>query len=119
MGHVKVPVRISNPENPGLSVDVVDALVDTGATWTSVPRSLVTNLNLRHEGSVRVNTAAGAQELEHSFARIEVAGKSLVTHLLISDSLPTVLIGVTTLEALGLAVDPPKERLVESEVYLL
>jgi predicted aspartyl protease len=39
--------------------------------------------------------------------------------LLISDTLETVLIGVITLEAMGLVVDPTTGQLKESEVYLL
>ena len=66
-----------------------------------------------------MRTASGAQELDQSYARIELAGKELVTHILISDTLTTVLVGVTTLEALGLAVDPAKGQLTESEILLL
>ncbi len=43
----------------------------------------------------------------------------MVTPLLISDTLETVLIGVITLEAMGLAVDPGTGQLKESEVFLL
>jgi predicted aspartyl protease len=43
----------------------------------------------------------------------------MVTPLLVSDTLDTMLIGVITLEAMGLAVDPGTGRLRESEVLLL
>ena len=119
MGHVRVQLRISNPENPNLSVEVPNALVDTGATWTSVPRALVADLRLRQVGSIRVRTAAGHQELEQSYAHLDLEGKSLVTNISISDSLDTVLVGVTTLESLGLAVDPVKGHLVETDLLLL
>jgi clan AA aspartic protease len=119
MGHVRVPVRISNPENPGPAVDVKEALVDTGATWTCVPRSLVESLGLRVVGNIRVRTAAGPQDLTQSYAQIEIAGKTLVTHILLSDTLETVLIGVTTLEALGFGVDPTGQRRFETDPLLL
>jgi predicted aspartyl protease len=66
-----------------------------------------------------VKTAAGPQQLDQSYAYIELAGKAMVTPLLISDTLDTMLIGVITLEAMGLAVDPGTGRLRESEVFLL
>lgn len=119
MGHVRVPLHISNPDDPERSVVVPDALVDTGATWTSVPRRLVSDLGLRQVGTIRVRTAAGPQELEQSYAQLELEGKSVVTNISVSDTLDTVFIGVTTLESLGFAVDPVKGQLVETELFLL
>lgn len=119
MGHVRVPLRISNPENPEKGVNVQDALVDTGATWTSVPRSLVSGLGLNRVGTILVRTAAGPQELEQSYARLELQGKTLVTNISVSDTLETVLVDVTTLESLGLAVDPVKGQLTETDLLLL
>ena len=119
MGHVRVPLRISNPDNPAKAVEVPDALIDTGATWTSVPRSLVAELGLRQVGTIRVRTAAGPQELGQSYAQLELAGKTLVTNISVSDTLTTVLVGVTTLESLGLMVDPVKGQLIETDLLLL
>jgi clan AA aspartic protease len=99
--------------------EVPDALVDTGATWTCVPRTVVDRLQLRNVGRVAVRTASGREELEQSYAQLELAGKSIVTNIRISDALETVLIGVTTLESLGLAVDPSRGELTETEVLLL
>ena len=119
MGHVRISLRISNPDDPSKAVEVRDALVDTGATWTCVPRSLVASLGLRRVGTIRVRTAAGPQDLEQSYAQLELEGKSLVTNISVSDTLDTVLVGVTTLESLGLAVDPVKGQLIETDLLLL
>ena len=54
-----------------------------------------------------------------SFAYIEVDGKNTVTPLLISGTQDKILIGVITLEALGLMVDPTKGTLKETETLLL
>ena len=119
MGHVRIPVRLANPERRDGAVEVQDALVDTGATWTTVPRALGETLGLKVIGQTPVKTAVGPQLLDQSYAYIELAGKTMVTPLLISDTLDTVLIGVITLEAMGLAVDPTSGQLKESEVFLL
>jgi predicted aspartyl protease len=79
----------------------------------------VSGLNLRSKGTLAVKTAAGRRDLEQSYAQIEIQGKDLVTHILVSDELETVLIGVTTLEALAFAVDPNNQKLVETELLLL
>ncbi len=119
MGHVRAKVRFANPEVPNGAVDVEDALIDTGATWTTVPRAIADRLGLRLIGQVPVKTAAGLQTLDQSYALAELDEKKMVTPLLISDTLDSVLIGVTMLEALGLAVDPTSGQLKESEVFLL
>ncbi len=119
MGHVRVKVRFTNPEAQNGAVDVEDALVDTGATWTVVPRSVAERLGLRLIGNVSVKTAAGPQELDQSYALAELYDKKMVTPVLISDTLDGVVIGVTMLEALGLAVDPLSGQLKNAEVLLL
>jgi clan AA aspartic protease len=119
MGHVRVPLRISNPEAPEKSILVSDALVDTGATSTCVPANIAQELGLRTRGSASVRTAEGVQELTASWAELELQGKRLVTHILLSETLDTTLIGATTLEAMGFAVDPRGERLVPVELLLL
>jgi clan AA aspartic protease len=119
MGHVRVQVRFSNPDVQNGSVDVEDALVDTGATWTTIPRSIAAQLSLRLVGQIPVKTAAGPQTLDQSYALVELDEKKMVTPLLTSDTLDGVLIGVTMLEALGLAVDPTSGQLKDSEVFLL
>jgi len=119
MGHVRVKIKLSNPERADGAVEIPDALVDTGATWTAVPRAVADALGLRRVGSIALRTAGGPQTLEQSYAHIEMEGKTMVTPLVISDLLDQVLIGVTTLESMGFAVDPGTGRLKESEVYLL
>jgi len=51
-------------------------------------------------------------------AEIELAGKKETVRIAISDVIDRVLIGVTTLEILGFAVDPVTGQLKES-MYLL
>jgi len=54
-----------------------------------------------------------------SFAIVEVKGRRAVTPILISRELSETLIGVITLEALGLTVDPTTGELKEVEILLL
>jgi predicted aspartyl protease len=122
MGHVKVPLRITNPNDPDLSIELEDALVDAGtarATLTFVPRFIVSSLNLTAIGHLDVRTETGRKQFEQSYARIELHGKETVTGFLISDSVETVTIGSITLLALGLRFDPDSEQLVTTESYLM
>ena len=119
MGHVRVAVEIANPQDPTLSVTVRDALLDTGASKTLVPRSIADQLQLRVVGKAEVRTVDGRSELDHSYAAVRLEGKQTYHDVFISDPYPGVLIGVVTLESLGFAVDAVKERLVPTEFLLL
>jgi predicted aspartyl protease len=90
------------------------ALVDTGATHTVIPWSVHEKLNLMIVGKKTVEIGKRPEELDESFLVIEIKGKKAVTQVLISKDLKDVLVGVLTLEALGLAVDPTTGELKES-----
>ncbi len=119
MGHVKVTIRIANPNSRDVPVEVEDVLVDTGATFTTVPRALAERLGLEVLGQHTVRTASGVSTVERSFAYVECEGRDAVAPIWISDTYPGVLLGVYTLEALALAVDPKSGRLVDAELLLL
>ena len=117
MGHIWVEARLVNPIN-GAELKT-RALVDTEATYTVAPWSIYEKLNLMIVGKKTVETAKRPTELDESFLVIEIKGKKAVTPVLISKELKDVLVGVLTLEALGLAVDPTTGELKESRILLL
>ena len=121
MGHVYASVKFANPGDieEGRREKMLEerALVDTGATFTTVPRSLAKKLALPIIGKVR--TASGEEALDQSYAYTEASGKSTVAPMLVSDKMDKTLLGVFTLEALGLTVDISTGKLKETEVLLL
>ena len=117
MGHVTTHVTIANPGDSTVKSEV-DALVDTGATFTVVPRSLANSLNLPIIGQSGVRTTTGSLTLERASANIRINGKSDTHSVLVSDTLNDVLVGVITLEALSLTVDPTSGQLNEAEALL-
>jgi predicted aspartyl protease len=60
-----------------------------------------------------VETGVGKIKLDRSRAWLELEGKNEIIPVLISDTIDKVLIGVTTLEILGLQVDPIEGKLKE------
>jgi predicted aspartyl protease len=119
MGHVRIRVEIVNPVHRGNSIVVQDALVDTGATRTTIPRAMANKLELEIVGSQQIRTADGSANIDQSFALLRYDDKQTFGDIWISDRYPGVLIRVITLEALGLAVDPGSGRLTASDFLLL
>ncbi len=95
------------------------ALVDTGATLTVIPRRIAEELQLPVIGRRRVATAKGTTELDECIGVVEVMGRKAYVHMLVSNDVDIVLIGATTLETLGLEVDPTTGKLKEATTYLL
>ena len=106
--------------NPFTGQEVrVEALVDTRATFTVLPCGIYEELSLKIVGKKTVETTRGYAELDESFVVLEGCGKSGVTPILISKELKDTLIGVLTLEALGLTVDSTTGELKEARILLL
>ena len=118
MGLVEVNVVLRNPELREEMKKEVKALVDTGATLTVLPRSIASSLKISPKSTGTVMTADGPIGIDISSAEVEIAGKKETVRIAISDIIDRVLIGVTTLEILGLSVDPVSSQLKES-MYLL
>jgi aspartyl protease family protein len=118
MGHVNVRATIANPTDSSIAEEV-DAMVDTGATYTSLPRSLARRLQLPVTGKARARTATGDVVYDRGRALIQIDGEGEINRIIISDTLDKVLIGVFTLESLSLMVDPTTGQLKEAEIFLL
>jgi len=118
MGHVYVKTILANPTDDELTSSV-DAMVDTGAAFTVVPRALARTLKLPIAGSRTVRMATGPVSLPMARAMIQIDGEREVNRVLISETIEKVLIGVITLETFSLTVDPTSGELREAEAYLL
>jgi len=117
MGHVEVDVGIGSTE--GKKLVKAKALVDTGATFTVIPESLSRELNLKLVGEkVKVSTARGYDELDLTHALLQIDGKRRIMPVLVSKQIDRVLLGVITLEAMQLRVNPLTEKLEEHAALL-
>ena len=119
MGHVRVDIEVADPLRPQEPVIVEDALVDTGATRTTLPRALAGCLRLEIRGQDQNRTADGIHRTDRALALIRLEGHESIGQVWISDRYPGVLVGVLTLEDIGLAVDPSLGKLTPSEFLLL
>ena len=113
MGHVIIPVEVSWRRRRQ-----VRAVVDTGATFLVIPRSLAEEIGvpdaIRQE---RLRMADGTvQALPQTTARVRVNGREVGAVAVIVPS-GEVLVGAEVLEALGMMVDPSRRRLVPSRSY--
>lgn len=119
MGYVKVAAKIYNPADRSKPIQL-DLLADTGAIYTAIPASLLEKLNIKPTSTRKFKLANG--KVEHyptGEAYVEIAGEGATSIIAFLPEDATPLLGVTTLELLGLQVDPTTGELRPLELLLL
>jgi len=95
------------------SVEVSDALVDTGATMLSLPKHLIEKLGLSQYRTRRIRTSAGTVDCNvYDAVRLTIQGRDCTQDVAeVPDDCP-VLIGQLPLEALDFVVDLKEQKLI-------
>jgi predicted aspartyl protease len=130
MGRVAVPVVVESLEDlyrvqrGELAADrtrraeVTEALVDTGATGLSLPRSMVVQLGLLPIRTRRAVTTAGVRDVPtYGAVKLTVQGRDCVCDVTEVDDACPVLIGQVPLELMDFVVDPGRRQLVGNPAH--
>ena len=115
MGTFRVQIEVGGREQERF--EPVEVLVDTGATYTVLPRELLRGLGVVPHARAPFVIADGREiELEIGWARVRVDGHEELSLVVFGD---VSLLGAFTLEALRLAPDPVGRRLVPVPALLM
>ena len=119
MGQFSVRVTVGNPSDPRREADV-ELLVDTGATLSWVPREVAEKIGAPHVSRSSFRLADGRTvERETSVAIFRLDGAAMGSPFVIAEPGDGCLLGATTLEALGLGVDPIARRLFRQSLLAM
>ena len=105
MGTFRVSIEIAGTP--------MEALVDTGASYSWIPRDVLESLGTQPEEE-RVFVLADGREVRYPMAwvRIKLGDRIQPTLIVFGDSGTEPLLGAFTLEGFGLGVDPVNRRLI-------
>ena len=111
MGTFWVDLEIGDPDNTRF--ERVNALVDTGSTYSVMPASLLAQLDVARVDRQRFILANG-QRIHRDIGEtsVRIDGRIRTTLVVFSDEESQALLGAYTLEAFSLAADPVNRRLV-------
>ena len=111
MGTFRVTIEVGDPA--GASYREVSALVDTGASYSQIPDSILRALGVVPD-SRRTFRVADGREVERDVGetRVRLNGSSRMTVIVFGAEDSEAVLGAVTLEELGLAVDPLNRRLI-------
>lgn len=98
----------------------VDALVDTGASTTSLPSSLLSGLGIEPMMQKSFRFAQGeVRSLDVGQAYIRIEGQEFITQVVFNEEGTTPLLGALSLEEAYMAVNPIDQKLVPVEGLLM
>ena len=111
MGHIREVVEVSG--RGGGRFERLEALVDTGATYTCIPRTVLERLGIVPEEEWPFVLADG-REVRYPMAWIDIRmqGRVQPTIVVFAEPGSEPILGVVTLEEFRLAVDPVNRRLI-------
>lgn len=112
MGTFSVRVFVANPDWPEKGREL-ELLVDTGSTASKVQRAILAELGLVPKLRSRALAADGREVVrEVGVALFSLEGRTSIAPVIFGETDEIQSIGATTLEMLGLAVDPVDRRLL-------
>lgn len=114
----RVTIEVGDPE--GTHYETIDALVDTGATNTTLPATLLRGLGVTPQRTMVFQLAHGRQlELDVGRTWVRVNGQQEFTQVVFAGEETEPILGAVSLEEMGLAVDPVAKRLQALAKYLM
>ncbi len=118
MGNFRITLGVS--AQGGSHFEYVDALVDTGATYTQLPESLLRSLGIVPLGNLSFRLANGQSVMRDvSEAPMRIGDMVRTSPVIFGDDDSDALLGAVTLEIFGLGVDPVNQRLIPVEGLLV
>jgi clan AA aspartic protease len=118
MGFTYVKAKVCNPAEPSRCIEV-ELLVDTGAIYTVIEKQKLKEIGIEPYEKREFNTVDNRTiEREVGGIIIELEGRKAHTVAIFGENDKSVL-GVTTLEELGLEVDPITKKLKPMALLLV
>ncbi|MGH2426521.1 MAG: retroviral-like aspartic protease family protein [bacterium] len=118
MGTFRHPVELSaTATGPFVTVQ---AMVDTGATYSLFPRSVLEQLGVAPQEQAEFILADGRRIMRDlAIITVRLEGRVRPGVCVVGENGAEPLLGAVTLESFGLAADPVNRRLVPAPLYLL
>lgn len=97
----------------------LNGLVDTGASYSLAPASILEELGVIREQTVRFVMANGARsDMSIGWVTMELTGQTRNVYIVFGPENAGVLLGAMALESFGVAADAKHRRLIPAELTL-
>lgn len=118
MGLTFLELEVENPANPEVT-EKIEFLIDSGAIYSVVPTPILSRLNIKPIAEQEFILANGAKIVRKKGIALFKYGERIGgADIIFGESGDSVLLGVFTLEALGLVLDPLRRELKPLPMFL-
>lgn len=118
MGIFFAEMEVGNPQ--GTRYEPVNALVDSGATYNILPKSMLERLDVRPTERGSFVIADGSRiTREMGETRVRLDAREYTVPVIFGEDHTQPLLGAVTLEVFRLAIDPAGRRLVPTDAWLM
>ncbi len=118
MGLTVLELEIGNPANPQVT-ERIEFLVDSGAIYSVVPERILEKLGIKPIAEQEFRLADGAKIVrKKGIALFKYGDRIGGADVIFGEEEDSVLLGVLTLKALGLALDPLRRELKQLPMVL-
>ena len=118
MGVFTYPLEVGDPR--GERFETVDAMVDTGATFTVLPSAQLERLGVQVRRKARFRIANGSVlELNVGETVVRLYGQTITTPVVFAEEGTPTILGAVALETALLAVDPVGQTLVPTDGLIM
>ena len=119
MGMTKVTMNIANPARPSKKI-TLEFLVDSGAAYSVVPRTVLNQLGIKPESKESFFLANGEMVTRKiGNALFQYQRRERAAPVIFGEKGDSNLLGVVTLEALGFVLDPFRRELKPMPMFLM
>ena len=118
VGTFKADFVIRNRVETGRS-ESLSGVVDTGASYTVVPATILDGLGIEREQSINFTLADGSQrEMDIGWVQMELEGRTGHVYVVFGPSNSPILLGAMALETFALAADAKNRVLIPGQATL-
>ena len=115
MGTFRTDIELEHHVHRGRRVPVANALVDTGAEATWIPKDILTQLGVSVERTETYQMADGRElTRDLGYVIVHVAGRATTDEVVFAEPGDLTILGARSMEGLSLRVDPRTKQLVSS-----
>ncbi len=120
MGFVRIKVALENPAGqPAQRRSEIELLVDTGARYSMVPAKVLRDLGVEPRQRLPFELATGTiVQRDVGDVRFYYDGREAVSPVIFGEEDDVRILGVVTLEAMGLEVDPVRRQIRPARLIL-
>ena len=115
MGTITVTIQVGDQQ--GDQFEELDIIVDTGSTYTAVPRAILERLGVSIQRSLPSETADGRiVPVDVGETTVRLEGLQFHTPVIFAEENEPTLLGMVTLGEAALAIDPVAGRLIPTHL---